>query len=991
MPTCKQEDFTSVGTLVAIVVEIVVLMFSVTATYLHCKSYLGPRHNVRGANPTSFHAAHVLFCIAFVIFNSADYANDFCDCDPIILIRVLESISFWFYMCIFVRFWRKNISSEPKKAARRRYAAYASFSLVYAVGLIAAVLFTPDDPSCTSAQSQRARLIGFVGGFVPNTLLLAADTTFLAFYSFGKGSAMLEQLRAASTPDLGNIRKVQQQIILFCVIPISIVLGLIFLSLGGVFILFGFVTLYGIPSSTTLFLMWKRETLTVLDREEEIGRVQAAQWHSSSASTRSSLRIISLENDFTRTDLELAPSSGEVVILSSIVADLRDRLLRSPVATSTIEVRDAQCEILQVTETRLQPSSPALIIEEDLKPLFHLGPLVRMYLEKIVLLKMERISIFVGEKLDAYRPDFEFGASLHLGKLDTLRRLEEMSRSVDQMEATIEKTMSTFRAISRGMEVAGQSVPQQSKKKKKKQPMKQATKIPIMSDPGASVAADTDMTVFKPSTQKKNQSLTFLPTNCHVHSTSLGLKTPSGNFEDAASRDVEVADRRFLNVNVSVTFGAPAAHSLGFKQGGLRSMRARVRADYDHVQSLDTSSLSKTLDGTEKLAELGLALAQLEFNCRCREAIVASQALSAAIMAAGEVLVRAIEDHQGTIIRQFANIGLLLHSVCLLSTSGNEEGMLDDFAGIFEDLGLIIRLVPPTKEDGDDADPLAADGPSSSPGNVSVTLVDFEPLVGGGGDGSSGGFGQVAAVLCVSPVSAFEWIVASLEQKIPRVPHASAVGECAASKGGKVGGLRQQEGNHPVSVDIPIVPILFNLGVNEMQSVSNFKGTTSMQTEINEKGVERLRIYYDAFTEFLASGQGNRKALGELPELLHQLAELVEAEKEHPTKLVDLLLTSCWIARLLNAARTTSCKSAKDRTSVFHTLEMVRLAVRTGLLDSTREQALLDELRGPNGVRLKNCEFNTGRPKYAFNELQRAALPSELRPPAATCAAWGPS
>jgi hypothetical protein len=46
---------------------------------------------------------------------------------------------------------------------------------------------------------------------------------------------------------------------------------------------------------------------------------------------------------------------------------------------------------------------------------------------------------------------------------------------------------------------------------------------------------------------------------------------------------------------------------------------------------------------------------------------------------------------------------------------------------------------------------------------------------------------------------------------------------------------------------------------------------------------------------------------------------------------VDLLLVSCFAARLLHGARTTSCKSAKDRTSVFHTLEVARLAQQAGL------------------------------------------------------------
>ena len=52
---------------------------------------------------------------------------------------------------------------------------------------------------------------------------------------------------------------------------------------------------------------------------------------------------------------------------------------------------------------------------------------------------------------------------------------------------------------------------------------------------------------------------------------------------------------------------------------------------------------------------------------------------------------------------------------------------------------------------------------------------------------------------------------------------------------------------------------------------------------------------------------------------------------------------------------------------------------------------VLDELRGVKCVRLRNCGDNTGRAKYAFNQLQLQALPAELRPPASTAASWGPS
>ena len=157
---------------------------------------------------------------------------------------------------------------------------------------------------------------------------------------------------------------------------------------------------------------------------------------------------------------------------------------------------------------------------------------------------------------------------------------------------------------------------------------------------------------------------------------------------------------------------------------------------------------------------------------------------------------------------------------------------------------------------------------------------------------------------------------------------------------------------------------------------------------------------------------------------------VVQAEAARPEKNVDLLLLGSRVCQKLGGARTVSCKSAKDRTSVYHTLEVAHLAVAEHVLPGSAKahamdaQAsgsgaaaaashasggglgggggmsgmsggggaaahalalkLADELRGPHGVRLGNCEDNIGRPKYSFNGLQVQALPPDLRPPAHT-------
>jgi inositol polyphosphate-4-phosphatase len=264
------------------------------------------------------------------------------------------------------------------------------------------------------------------------------------------------------------------------------------------------------------------------------------------------------------------------------------------------------------------------------------------------------------------------------------------------------------------------------------------------------------------------------------------------------------------------------------------------------------------------------------------------------------------------------------------------------------------------------------------------------------GRGSS--FGRVTVVLRVNSANhwMYNWAAKELGLTSP-APHSASAASGAGQQQPPPPPQTQQR--HP---EVRVVPVLFNLGVNEMQSVSNAAGDTSVQSAINRSGVASLRAYHAAFLRFKqggesgggaraasCAGQGGKAAGqvssgGELEALLESLAYLVEAEARKGEKLVDLLLVSCYAARLLHGARTTSCKSAKDRTSVFQTLEAVRLAERWGWVDRASEQTVLDALRGPRGVRLRNARANIGRLKYSFSPVQVRALPAELRPPLST-------
>jgi hypothetical protein len=59
-------------------------------------------------------------------------------------------------------------------------------------------------------------------------------------------------------------------------------------------------------------------------------------------------------------------------------------------------------------------------------------------------------------------------------------------------------------------------------------------------------------------------------------------------------------------------------------------------------------------------------------RAKARESVVISQALGAAVTAASILLTRAISERNAALVNQVFDVGLLLHSVSLLSTSGNE-------------------------------------------------------------------------------------------------------------------------------------------------------------------------------------------------------------------------------------------------------------------------------------------------------------------------------
>ncbi|XP_054169230.1 type II inositol 3,4-bisphosphate 4-phosphatase-like [Oppia nitens] len=175
-------------------------------------------------------------------------------------------------------------------------------------------------------------------------------------------------------------------------------------------------------------------------------------------------------------------------------------------------------------------------------------------------------------------------------------------------------------------------------------------------------------------------------------------------------------------------------------------------------------------------------------------------------------------------------------------------------------------------------------------------------------------------------------------------------------------------------IECNVLALLFNIGINEYATLAETLGSVKLQETINKDSYMLL----DSYVKQTFINDSN------VSKLMVSLKSEIWSNRVKNIRVLHLVQQ---IVNHLNGIRFTSCKSAKDRTSMAVTLEEARLCAQFFNISEINEiqwfQTIIDTLRS-EGTRRENTRKNVGIAKYAFNSLQLMTFPKLLRAPNGT-------
>ncbi|XP_064387064.1 inositol polyphosphate-4-phosphatase type I A-like isoform X2 [Halichondria panicea] len=344
------------------------------------------------------------------------------------------------------------------------------------------------------------------------------------------------------------------------------------------------------------------------------------------------------------------------------------------------------------------------------------------------------------------------------------------------------------------------------------------------------------------------------------------------------------------------------------------------------------SKLKQTVEGLFRVATTSLSFALVQLDSyvkelkalKLRRDVVFSQALTSLVTSFYTSISQNFTDP--SYLRQIRKIGFLAQFESLLSSAGDESGMLEDMCVAVAELACVkFQLLDLRSEDG---------------------AIDFQ---------IKGTRDSLVVQFLIAPD-----LMALLPDK--------------AIQSGEL---------------ISVVPVLFTQGVNEKQTFAHIKHdlnlTTSLQLqdEINSQSLDHLCCYVKKFLELVKNQQSSQAQLRAV-RVEDLLSHLKKTYSTHKSKNIELLVALHQLVHWVRGGRMTSCKSGKDRTSMSVTLEECCMLRNNHHLPGSEFVKTLSTLRS-HGTRLENCLKNTGHRCYHFNQLQLVLLPKLLTPPPFTC------